>query len=443
MIKNRRIVFLFLNLIVVTSVQAQDDGRILPKGVFRFRAVGVNTRPIVNIYGDDERPEGLIAPLNRQISQQRLMQGMSTSQLDQFKTLQDSLEFLISDIKQQDVDNMVAVDTTGEAELQSQQLFTALEYGISERWNIGIKVPFIKVSGKSNFGASFVDNTQELIQKVKDSDWWDITGIKKRLIEGLREVQGFGPQAAQGVLNAMFTDVGYQVPKDFEVSGIGDVELGAKFQYVKSKSGNAGIEFGFRLPTTTHTGDQANLLDPGLGDDQLDFAVKFVQDYSPTYWFQVAGFLQYEHQFEDSIDRYVQPHGWDQSLDGLVPLTNLDYYDDDITRKLGDNVNAEVSMAFKLWNGMIKPHVAYQYKLHFADEYSGGKSTLNYASMSENSEFELHSWQVGLNFSTVPLYLKKKFFLPGELRFKYNQSFAGRNTIEVGYARMDFVVYFK
>ena len=121
---------------------AQETATVMPKGVFRIRAVGAKTSPITDIFNNNKDQGGLLDPLNRNIDQQTITQGMPSQTQEDLGTIRDVLEFFVADINEEDTENMFGVALVGDAGLAIEQAVFAAEYGITERFSVGVQVHF-------------------------------------------------------------------------------------------------------------------------------------------------------------------------------------------------------------------------------------------------------------------------------------------------------------
>jgi len=424
-------------LVSSMSLLAQESTAVLPENIHRARVVGIMTDDIDTTFNDRGQEESLLKALSQSVTMNQIIGGQKDPMAKFGLTaLKDYLNAVSGDKKLGD--NLYQVDLVGDSKINASQIFYAYEYGLTSDLSIGIKVPQVIMDVTADYK---VGGTQDNFAAAKKAVAGNATlagvlgGFEKAVTSGA---------AAKGALlgaQAMLTSNGYEVPDDFSKNGLGDAEIGAVYRYFKSTHFDTIVELGLRLPTSKLTSDgereQAKLLDTGLGDGSYDLGLKLNQDIKITNNFVFGTSLRYTWQIPDSIDWSVKKKG------SLAPLANLNdpSLRGSVDRDLGDMIESEVALSYKFFDGFLKPHVAYKFNWQDNDRYKGSNAALDYASLNETSA-HTHAYQVGLNISSIPFYKKKQFFVPGELRLKWNQAIDGKNSAKTSYARADLMVYF-
>ena len=135
--------------------------------------------------------------------------------------------------------------------------------------------------------------------------------------------------------------------------------------------------------------------------------------------FSLIQSLGYTHQLATYMAKRVP---YDPSM------TTTPDVDDSTRVQLGDIFSGQMGPKYKITPLFtVGGALAWQYKA--PDVYSGSLyDSDRYDWMSINTEQVMFSGQLGLNFSTVPLYMAHNFEVPLEVSVGYANVFSGRNV---------------
>jgi len=98
-----------------------------------------------------------------------------------------------------------------------------------------------------------------------------------------------------------------------------------------------------------------------------------------------------------------------------------------VSRNLGDVFEYEISAKYGFLEG-LQASALYKYSFKLRDEISGNKG-FNYKSLEDETEAKSHIIIVGLSYTTLPLFLQKKFPLPITASLSYRNRVAGSNNV--------------
>ena len=410
------------------SVQAQESTAVMPKGIIRMRAVTVFGNPITHVYDSDSTRQELMAALNRSVPAAVTVDSVK-SKKPELKSLYDKLNAVEPGLG----DKLFQTDITANAKINFQKYLATAEYGLTPKWTLGVIVPVAKFQVDAAVKVITVTQTDAIIK----SKIQPMGPVMKPLADGLKTFDASAPRAiTNGIIAAAFTDKGYQVPTSLNVTGIGDIEVGAKYRYIKTDSFSSAVTFGFRLPTAGHLADPSLILDRSTGDKQLDFEAKSTHQYELTSSTTLGGFLRWTYQMPDTKTRPIPAFG--QS--GLTDLKNPDNWDL-VKRDLGDSIDTEVSIAQSFFNKQLSIYTAYQYLLKSQDMYYGSKN-LNFAALEKNTAGYSHKYELGIGYSTLPLFIKKSFPVPLTVNALYNGTLYGKNVTDLAYTRVELQIFF-
>ena len=405
----------FISSLLASSADAHKTSSLLPTGIFRARVVNVFGEPVVNKFDQNGDRQELLAPLERTV-------GASTlaASKPELKTLYDSLNSFEPNLG----DDLFSAQLLADAKINFHQITTALEYGLTDRVSLGVIVPFVQITGSSSFDAKVSSKSASIKNKVKG------TLLENGVTQFESQIPGRDALAA-----GLFTANGYEIPGDFQYAGLGDIEIGAVVQPYKNGTFLTAIQTGFRLPTSTHKKDYANLLDQGTGDEQLDFAFEAGFDAKVTSRLTTGFHSRYTFQFGRNAEMPVLKTG-KSGLPDLKDPTSFVVVD----RNLGDVFENEAYLDYTI-NKTWSPYVAYTYTMRGADRYSG-PSGYDYNSLMENTAGRSHSLMVGMTISTIPAYAAKTIPVPMKIDASYTKVLNATNDTDAAYGRLDLIVFF-
>lgn len=399
------------------GAHAQRSATVLPANIYRVRAVGVTANPVLKTLNADGERQNLMGALERTLTAKDIaasdpaLQGLYDG-LNQFEAgLGDSL---------------ITADLLPQAEINARQMIFALEYGLTDRISLGIIVPTVQMKVNASFNARVNSQAAQVAERTQ--------GVPA-LEQGVAQFQANAP-TAQTFADGLFTSAGYKTPSNFEYSGLSDIELGAKVQYLKADRFRGTCLAGVRAPTATYKDDPSNLLDSGTGDGQWDLAAECANEFDPLKTITLGVAARYTVQLPNTYSQAVLRDG---STDPLPKLNDPSLVQP-IDRDLGDMVEAEVSTRVNIgaaWHVSGLMEVAFKAE----DRYTGSKS-FQISELGSETETMAYRAELGVGYSTIPEFSAKRFPVPMEVKLAYNTITQGYNVPMSAYARMDLVVYF-
>lgn len=405
------------------SAWAQETASVLPKGFFRARSVTVMGLPIDTSFNDNGDRVSLMEKLNKTIPA-----STQANANPQLKPLYDSLNQVEAGLG----DKLFQTDIIAAGSLSFQKYTTALEYGIRDNLTLGLIVPVVHVGLNPKTSIAVTTQSQAIIDKLEAAGGG---GIYQPIIDGIKQFEASKPTAAT-YEKALFTDLGYSLPGPVSVTGLGDIELGAKWQMLKQDRFMLSFIGGFRFPTSTHIADPTNILDRPTGDKQYDVGAQTIANYEPIANTLFGTSLKYTWQLADS--RRLPVPSFNQM--GLTNLTKEDNWDI-VHRDLGDLFDAELSVTQYFKNRSLYGYGLYGYGFKGTDSMSGSKN-LNYAALTTDSQQISHKYEFGMGYSTIPAFRAKKFAIPMEVKVAFNGTLKGKNVSDASYTRFDVYLFF-
>ncbi|MGI8499015.1 MAG: hypothetical protein ACR2OG_15695 [Gemmatimonadaceae bacterium] len=261
---------------------------------------------------------------------------------------------------------------------------------------------------------------------------------------GITSITSTGPVAAPNVLGLsdaqrILTDPAFGVAaqplQTVERTGIGDVEVAGKFQFLNTLGARdrldppAGLNFRSAVTGVVRFGSgnvdlPENFIDIGTGTGAPGFGVRSQSDMLFGYHFWASFVGRYVWQRADHQTARIE-----QSNLPLAPLYRQQY----VARDLGDFYELEATPRIVIndWFGISGQ---YLYRHKFEDRYTGTftaknlagvDTTLNATALNGETEQREHRLTGGLVFSTVAPFTKGKFGIPLELSYQHSESVRG------------------
>jgi len=399
------------------SAYAQRSATVLPANIYRVRAVGVTANPVLRTLNAEGERQNLMGAMEQTLT----AKDIAASNAD--------LQALYNGLNQFEAglgDSLITADLLPQAEVNARQMVFALEYGLTNRISLGIIVPTVQMKVQASFDARVNSQAAQVAERTQ--------GVPA-LEQGVAQFQANTP-TAQTFANGIFVDNGYKTPSNFEYSGLSDIELGAKVQYLNASAWRGTCLAGVRAPTATYKDDPSNLLDSGTGDGQWDLAAECANEFDPLKTVTLGVAARYTVQLPNSYRQAVLRDG---STDPLPNLNDSSLVQP-IRRDLGDMVEAEVSTRVNIGAAW---HVSGLMELAFKaeDRYTGPKS-FQIDELGSDSETMAYRAELGVGYSTIPEFAAKRFAVPMEVKVAYNTLTQGYSVPMSAYARMDLIVYF-
>jgi hypothetical protein len=402
---------------------AKETAKVLPKGVRRARVVGVVTSEVRQTFNESGRLQGLSHSLNRGLTIHDLAANASGEDGEKLRTLISSLNTLHPGLG----DQLAASNLHSNFTLQQQIYLGAFEYGLTPRLSIGARLPVIKRSARNRFEAVTINNAGE-IQKLVGS------GLSPEMAAGLAKLDQ--SLDTPFYLQSIFTAKGYEAPRDFEKTQIGDLELGGKYNFYRDDTFHSTVLLGMGVPTGAKS-DIRNIFDKGTSKETWCFGAQLFQEAEVLRRLTLGAAAKYSVSLPDSRERAV-PKDEKDSLPSLQPEAGQVQT---VKRTRGSQLETEVSAGYRFSGDKVGIWSAYQYSRKARDRFSG-PGPLYYEGLAKNTDWALHAGEIGADYSTIPAFRKGTFSVPLEVSLLYNRPLRGRNTPDAAYTRLDFMVYF-
>jgi hypothetical protein len=406
---NLLILVLLLSTLGFLKELKADDAKVLPKNRWRVQLISSFS------YADERfNSSGQSVSIGDAYSLS-LTPAFVSMLRPQVKALSTALDSLQPGLSQE----MKVTEINADIQSLVNANAVAAEYGVSDRLSVGFILPVVYGSVRVSTESQATPEFEGFMKKLPDAH-----PLKAALQQMKSQL------SIDGINQTITQDLGYQSGlKSWSGTGLGDLEVGAKYQYLNIHPFRMTVKTGFRAPTGRR--DNPDLLfDLGFGDGQWDLAGYHYIDYVATsklYLSWEAGYtVQLPHRATYRVPVF----------DGvaLSPVkTKLD-------RNPGDIIENSLEANFNFTRLLsISPKYRHRYK--FADSYSGATG-INTSLLGANTKESLHEATMTLGFSNLPRVKSGESQWPMDAQIFYRQRIAGRNMSETMTGGLQLKAYF-
>jgi hypothetical protein len=399
------ILLLFGFLILrITSLSYADSAEVLPKGVFSLGAEYKYYFKIDERYNPDGNVEDVAIDYNATLD----------------SSIFSDLSLLEPFMPPGQIPNI------GKSVVSFDYYYKITEftfmYGVTDRLSVGIMIPYWWVKnevkakldtskatvGKSSIGTGF---GMPLVPLAGGGPFGDAVPLVK---EDVQDLLGKGLDVNNdGIID--ISGFGYKRFETWSDSGVGDIDVEFRYQYLKTANWRLAFTGGVRIPTGQIT-DPDSLVDRPLGTGAYALLFRLNNDYTGIKNLVLNATVRY--------DLYLPAKETLRIPDDVNrPITTNK---EEVDRNIGDVIELEASGKYDLFKGFS---LSALYKFGFAqkDRVSGNRG-FAYESLELETNYTEHVYIIGLSYSTIPLFLEKKFPFPLTASISYRNRFAGSNN---------------
>ena len=336
------------------------------------------------------------------------------------------------------------------------------QYGLTDRLTIGIDIPYFWASNSVEAGlnsgpgssANVALNTSSAatLALFPPGSPCKNPVLPFSAIAPCSAVPGFATRRfsttdVQRLLGpGLVTNAGTRIPgfgfkkiQDWNGDGLGDITLGGKYQYLRTQDAALALTLGARL-ATGRRGDPDDLSDVYWSTGANAILLRLHGDYAlSNLWNKrppsaqtgasaisqpgdlvLNGTFKYDKVLPDYATRRVPS-------DVTDPITSNR---ERVYRELGDRFEIEVGAKYDLPKG-FSLSALYRYGWKLSDVVVGHRG-FAYQTLTQDSDSTEQIYIVGIGYSTVPLYLEKKFPIPMGISLSYRDRFAGSGPHSAG-----------
>lgn len=385
--------------------------------------VGVSTNEVKGTFNSSGQVQGLSFSLNRTVTLKDFVSTADAATQTKLGSLVSALNALEPGLGER----LAAANLYSDFSIRQQVMLFAFEYGVNDRLSIGARIPLVKRSARNRFSVTPVNNAGLISAEMG--------ALSTELSAGLQTIAKQSLDTAF-FENALFTSKGYEPPRDFEKTQLGDLEMGAKYNFYRDDIFHSTALVGVGLPTGAKS-DLRNVFDKGNSKEAFCYGLQLFQEAEMFRGFTLGGAAKMSFSLPDTRERAV-PRDANDSMPSLLPEAGQVQ---SVKRNRGAQFETELSSGYRFLSDKFGIWAAYQYSEKAKDRYSG-QGNLYYQGLADGSDWKLHAGEVGGEYSTIPAFRRGTFPVPMEVSLLYNKALRGINTSDASYLRMDVMVYF-
>lgn len=433
-------------LLSFASPAQAEDARTLPKGRSRFSFMYAKSNGITQQYNDGGIEEDITKPYNINLDSAKIG-GFAASISPEFGNLigllndtglrydagasgtssggvtaTDPSKPLLGDALTK---GFLGVDVEA---TQSQQVFQYMT-GITDRLSVGFMIPIVTTTVKAGAQLSKINNTVEDYQKAFAA----MGAGFEPIADGLQELDSYNIETLQRLA---LENNGYKRFGSNEQTGIGDVNFGGRYNYLKSPREYwiNSAQLSISAPTgKTHPANSIVEVDNGAGSWTTTAA--HVINYSPggnrSKWMFSQG-AHYMYQFTGKKIMRVR----ENPADILPNASSEEEVQTNYGSKFWTNVGAKYS-----FSPMFSVETNYEWYWKGRDGYSGSRDK-DYNYLGDATTKYVETWNIGGSLSLIDSYSKKSFPIPMDFSFNYYRPFRGKNAPVASFFSAEVAMYF-
>jgi hypothetical protein len=290
--------------------------------------------------------------------------------------------------------------------------------GITDRLTVAVAMPIYNMA--LNVGVGFrASPTADAFKFALTDNYNNQTQGARDFVERIND--------AVSRLNTKLVDNGYSRLEPWQETGLGDLQVLAKYAIVPDGpivlAGQAGV-----VAPTGRTDDPDNLIDAGFGDGQWDAFVQLSADQpisdSGIFFNQYA---KYTYQFDD-----------EKTVRLKTPDESIEVEKERVGFKLGDKLNAGASVQYAADFGLTSG-LGYNYYRKELDQYDAGVSSRE---LEKDTFQQSHEAEVSVGYSGVPAFRRKEIPVPFEVSLAYKHQLSSQNLPVTHFIQLETGVFF-
>ena len=387
----------------------------LPKHVNTFVFKQVMTSKIESKYGADNKQETL-----------DLKEEFTSSKLEDVSSVIKSYFENLKALSPEAYDNFSLGEFKADVEADVTAQGFGYGFGFTDRLTIYGSLPIYHIKTDIKFNQSKPSNLAAVQASVRNSNTDSALG------KFVRDLTLQLPNTNAELLQSLVVNYyNYEPIGTWEKDALGDTEIGFIYRLTDFIDKGMAISMGAVLPTG-EADDPDSLQDVSTGDGQYDAFVETMAGVSflgKTFEFDIKG--RYTHQFASKKElRWIE--------DSSVPLAREKKT---VNQKLGNKIDAAVIFTLNPahWINFNTSYIASQTQ---STRYTDVTDQKVKAALESNTDTESRWIKVGMGFSTIEAYKRKKFDLPFDVGVSAQRLLNAKNAVNYDRFDIDLKLYF-
>ncbi len=423
-----------------------EDARVLPQGRSRFSMIYGQTSQISQQYDNNGTATSLTAQYNFEVNAALISSANLNNAGDMVKSLKTLVDSLNATGKHYNIDDRSSayhgITTDAKypllgdalslgflntaADVHQEQYNFTYFYGLTDKLTIGISMPYIKRQIIPIHSMTGVNTANDI--------YYGVAGNPQlaKLANGLNQVKAINDETFQSLLQSQ----GYDRVDDYQGNGIGDVVMGARYNYLNKHTRAGDIVSSFQAGVTVPSGrlkDPANVLEQDFGSGAWQLGAGQIFNYTPISLITLSNGWHYTYKFANSRVMRIRADAGDMIPDLSDQMTVQEWQGDEISTSLGAKIN--LSKAINIDNAM-----SWWYKR--PDRFNGPDPNRDYSYETDGTEEYLETFSATLNISMIPAFMKYDFPVPIEASVSVAFPITGKNAVIAPYGAAELAVYF-
>ena len=393
-----------------------DDAAVLPKGRFSFGAEDRIFLPSDKRFGPNGDAEDLAGAFNN-----RRLDSTVFSSLAPLNALVPG-----------------GIASIGDSSIHYEYhyniaVFTAA-YGITDRLTLGVEVPYYWVRNEVDASLNSAPGSSANVGLRTGPGPGPCAAVVPVLPLSCPNTRRFTTEDVQQLLGPGLNGIpgfGLKRIEDFSADGFGDITLGAKYQFLRTDDLRLAATVGLRIPTGRQD-DPDDLTDIAWSTGTYILLARLHADYVLSNLWQdtkTTADRRAGLRTGDVILDFAFRYDWllpdkvtiRAGADNGLPTSRAR-----VDRDIGDRFEFEIGGRYVVWSP-FSVSALYRYTFKLEDRVDGPGGFPNNLAEKDTDATE-HIYIVQLNYSTVPLYLQKRFPVPLNLFVAYRDRFAGSGS---------------
>ncbi len=311
-------------------------------------------------------------------------------------------------------------------------------YGITDRLTAGIEVPYYWVRNDVKASLNSAPGSSANVGLRTGAGPGPLCGSGAAVLPlACPNTRRFTTEDVQQVLGPGLPGIsgfGFKRVQDFSAEGLGDIVLGAKYQYLRTDDWRLAATGGVRFPTGRQD-DPDDLSDVAWSSGAYGLLARLHNDYIlSNLWKEkptrasdpiaAPGDLVVDFTFRYE---WVLP---DSATVRVAAANSLTTNRERVDRDLGDRFEFEFTALYQVLSGLSLSGL-YKYGFKLEDRISGHMGFPTQL-LEKNSDSTEQVYIVRVNYSTLPLYRAGRFPLPLNVALSYRDRFAGSGPLTGG-----------
>jgi hypothetical protein len=234
---------------------------------------------------------------------------------------------------------------------------------------------------------------------------------------------------ANDVQQLIATQYGYKRVENWSNDGLGDIEAGLKYQFLKTPNWELAAQLSVLFPTG-QSDDPDSLVDYGLGTGYWAVHFRSFNDYVGIKNLRLNATFKYDLNLPQNVVMRVP----DNANRPITPNK------EEVQRDPGDAIGLELSTYYEIEKG-FGLRATYMATWGFRDKVSG-HSNFRYDQLEVQTDYREQVYIVGLAYNTLAFYAEKKFPVPLFAFANYRNRFEGYNVFKSQYFEVGLGMYF-